>query len=297
MTVDRINFKPFGRDGDASHFGEFGSERAGTPINTKDVALIQSLAAWLTGLQDAINASKKAPYLEDMNGLLFVFAYEIFYLLTAGIPEWNVDTTYDQACIVRKPATTQLFASRIGSNIGNALPASGVTDGNWSAIYPVNFSDLLGSIGLGQIPDGLITSAKIADLAATKLTGLITAAQIQSLDVSQLTGLLALAGGGTGVGHKLVEVTTYLGNGGDNHLVPHNLGVQPDIIIISAQVGIASQVVMWAPTFQTGYSRYLNGVPSTTDIKSADATNVNLGTSVYVNANGGGFTMLSLKSQ
>lgn len=296
-TVIRKNLKQFGRDGASTNFGQFGSVNAASPLKTKDIETIQALSAWLTGFQDEVVASNKAPFLEDMNSLVLVLCYQLFYLLQEGMPEWDVDTTYFASSLARRPGTTEIWVSRVDDNTGNSIPTDMTPNFYWDLVYPVRFITLLGSIAIGQIPDGLITAAKIVSLATSQLTGLITNAQIQSLDVSKLTGILPKESGGTGKTFKLVNVTTYTGTGITGHTVPHGLSVVPDLVVIVNQAAVAAQVVMWAPTMQSGSSRWMNGTPSNNDIVAGDATNITLGTSPYVNASLGGYTMFAFKGQ
>ncbi len=113
----------FGGLGATGNFGKFGSRAAGTPINTKDIETIQELAAWTSGWQEAVLASNAAPFLEDMNSVCYVLAYQASYLLQEGIAEYNVDTTYFIGSIVKKTGTGELYRSKIDDNLGNALPS------------------------------------------------------------------------------------------------------------------------------------------------------------------------------
>lgn len=188
-TVTRKNLKLFGKDGDSSYFGQFGSGITGTQIKTKNIDTIQALSAWLNGWQDAIVTSNKAPLLEDMNSLIYVLAYQLFYTLQEGIPEYDSSTTYFIGSRVRKAGTNEVYGSLTNDNVGNALP-SAADNANWKFVYPVRFSDLVGSISLGQIPDGLITAAKIISLATTQLTGTIVNSQINDVAAGKITGQL-----------------------------------------------------------------------------------------------------------
>lgn len=129
--LTRIFQNLFGRDGDQAHFGEFGSRSAGSPFNTKDPAVIQALAAFVTnGWKDAINGSNKAPFLEDMNGLFLLIFRQIAYLLQEGNAEWDGSTTYYIGSIVKKTGTFELYGSLTDNNTGNALPSQ-TNNANW----------------------------------------------------------------------------------------------------------------------------------------------------------------------
>jgi hypothetical protein len=172
-TIIRKLLKQFGVNGDPTNYAEFGSQVAGSPVKTKDILTIQSLSAWLNGLQDAVVAGNHAPYLEDFNSLFYVLAYQVAYLLQDGIPEWDATTTYFNGSTVRNPGTGDVYQSIIDDNLNNALP-NRVDNGSWYFMSPVRFSSLLGSISAGQIPNSIITDAMIVAMAASKLTGTIT---------------------------------------------------------------------------------------------------------------------------
>lgn len=125
----------FGNAGPNTDFAKFGSQQAGSPVKTKDIATIQALAAWAQGWQDAVLAANNAPFLEDMNSLIYVHSYETAYILQEGIPEWDAGTTYFQNSIVKLAGTTQLFGSAIDNNLNNAPPPSN-SDANWTWLNP-----------------------------------------------------------------------------------------------------------------------------------------------------------------
>ena len=116
--------KMFGGLGDSGFFGKFGSKRAGSPIYTKDIPTIQQLPAFDDGLQEAVNDSNKAPFMEDFNSLFYVMSYMQKYLFQEGIPEWNTDEIYFIGSIVKNAGTSQLFMSKTDNNSGNALPST-----------------------------------------------------------------------------------------------------------------------------------------------------------------------------
>lgn len=234
--IARKNFKLFGTSGSTTNFAEFGSQAASSPVKTKDIDTIQSLSAWLNGWQSAVDSGTKAPFLEDMNGLLYVFAYEIFTILENGVPEWDATTTYYVGSIVRKPDTFELYGSLTNNNVGNALPSQ-TDSGNWQFLFPVRTSTLIGTILNAQIDSvaaskitgqltasqiltiatsqltGQISNAQISDVASSKITGLITNAQIQSLDGSKITGSIAIPAGSI-VRSMLSTGTGYVSGGG-----------------------------------------------------------------------------------
>ncbi len=127
--LTRKNLLVFGTTGSSTYFGQFGSQAAASPVETKDLDSIQQLSAWGTGWQDAV-ALGEAPYLQDMNGWMYVHSYEVAYLFQEGIPEWNTSAIYFIGSIVKKTSTFELYGSLVDTNTGNALP-SRVSDSNW----------------------------------------------------------------------------------------------------------------------------------------------------------------------
>lgn len=121
--LSRKILKLFGTDGATSNFGQFGSKTAGSPTNTKDIATIQGLTAWNEGWQDAVFGTNKAPFLEDMNSVCYVYAYQLAYLFENGVPEFDTTTTYYTGSLVRKTGTSEIYMSIGDGNIGNALPS------------------------------------------------------------------------------------------------------------------------------------------------------------------------------
>jgi hypothetical protein len=146
----RKTFIQFGAQGPTSDFGEFGSKAAGTPVTSQDPAVIQSEGAWQTGWQDAINTIDKAPYLEDMNGLHFVFSYMTAYLFQMGIPEWDSATTYFKNSVVQdNQGLGQWFVSLTDNNL-NQQPPAGASNAQWNWINAPTILD--GGVTVNAIP-------------------------------------------------------------------------------------------------------------------------------------------------
>lgn len=129
--LSRVFFRLFGSSGPTDDFAEFGSQKAGTPIKTKNPVTIQALAAWLTGWKGATLTDKNLPPLEDMNALFYVLAYMQAYNFQEGIPEWDTDTVYFTGSCVRRPNDVEIYMSAKDDNSGNALPPE-TSDANWT---------------------------------------------------------------------------------------------------------------------------------------------------------------------
>ena len=129
-TITRTPLLLFGGSGLATNFAQFGSQLAGAPLKTKDIAMIQALSAWVNGWQNAV-ATGNTPYLEDLNAVFYVLAYMQSYLLQEGVPEYDATTDYFVGSIVKHPGSSELYVSMTDANVGQALPASGSSDFSW----------------------------------------------------------------------------------------------------------------------------------------------------------------------
>lgn len=137
--IARATFVQFGLSGPTADFAQYGSQAASAPIKSKNVATIQALTAWVNGWQDAV-ALGEAPYLEDMNGLLYVFSYMLAYLFQEGIPEYDSGTTYFIGGIVKNLGNSgyvEFYSSLTDTNVGNALPTR-ADNTNWSFLYALH---------------------------------------------------------------------------------------------------------------------------------------------------------------
>lgn len=138
--ITRILHKIFGDDGSSDNFAKFGSLVAGDPIKTKDLLTIQSLPAWSEGWQSAIYGANKDLLLQDFNSFCYEHSRQMAYIFQAGVPEWNVSTTYFKGSIVQRTtgggdATGELYMSAIDNNVGNAVPTQ-ANNANWTWLNP-----------------------------------------------------------------------------------------------------------------------------------------------------------------
>lgn len=163
-TITRQTLKLFGKDGASSNFGQFGSQAAGSAVNTKAIATIQGLAAWLNGWQDAV-AAGEAPYLQDMNALIYVMCYSIAYQFQDGIADWDAGTSYYIGSLVRRVSTSEIYSSKVDDNLNQALPTAGTSDSNWQFVSGVISSNYRISGPLAM------NSQKVTGLAAATASG------------------------------------------------------------------------------------------------------------------------------
>lgn len=99
-----------------------GSTALGAPVYTNDPAVIQALAAWLTGLESQlVNApgGLSSPVMEEMNAILYLITLQLAYF-KQGIAEWDVNVTYFAGNMVQD-GTGVLWVSNTDNNTGNAL--------------------------------------------------------------------------------------------------------------------------------------------------------------------------------
>ena len=201
MATPRETFQLFGSGGPTTYFAQFGSQAASAPLKTKSIPTIQSLSAWLNGLQAAVSGGNNAPYLEDINALFYVLAYEIYYMLERGIPEWDSATTYDAGSFVQAGSgsglTGAMYFSITNSNLNNPLPTFPNNNAFWALgpyIHAANIVDQILGTQIASVPAGIITGtiadSQISGMSASKLIGLIIAAQIQSVSAAAITGLV-----------------------------------------------------------------------------------------------------------
>lgn len=99
VHITRKTAQIFGSSAGVNQISKFGSLAAGSPTYSTDPAVIQALANWLTGWFGGVEAGN-SPAIEDMNAFCYVMAYQVAYLLQAGVAEWDVATTYYKGQIV-----------------------------------------------------------------------------------------------------------------------------------------------------------------------------------------------------
>ena len=161
----------------AAAFGDFAN---GTPATTSgpaaDPTLIQSLIIWAQGWFNAVVADN-APTTEDMNAICLVFAWQIYYMLQTGIPEWDAGTNYFTGSVAQDGAGN-VYVSLIDNNLNNAL-----------------------SDGAAWTPGFAAGGTSASNVGHNILTGTTVQAQLDETDAA-LTGIVG--------GPKL---TQYLGAG------------------------------------------------------------------------------------
>lgn len=117
--ITRVSAKIFGASAGADQIKQFGSLSAGTPLSSTDPATIQALSNWLTGWYGAVIGGN-SPAIEDVNAMSYVFAYQLAYLMQAGVAEWDSGTTYYIGSLVND-GTGVVYVSITNANLNNAV--------------------------------------------------------------------------------------------------------------------------------------------------------------------------------
>lgn len=129
--ITRAIQKIFGSAAGINQRAQIGSLAAGTPNFTTDPAVIQGLANYLEGWFGVVLGGN-SPAIEDMNSLCFLFAYQLAYLMQAGIAEWETGTTYYKGSFVNVGGVS--YISLTDNNLGNAVTSST----NWTTAVKTN---------------------------------------------------------------------------------------------------------------------------------------------------------------
>lgn len=164
-TLSRVTGKVFGGSAPLDEIGQFGSAKAGTKLNTQDVATIQALPAYSTGWGSAIMTSRNFPPIEEVTGVLKTISYQNCYLLQEGIPEYDSGTNYSNTSIVKSINGTGLkfFISLQNDNQGHAL-----SDSAYWAEAVLDSGRKLGEIVTSTIP---LSDAGLHLLDGTLISG------------------------------------------------------------------------------------------------------------------------------
>lgn len=121
--LTRVLQKIFGETGGTGEFGRIGSDAAGSPTTTKDIATIQSLAQFSQGLFAITDSLNEPPRGQDINALYFLVTRQLAYLFQAGVPEWLSTGEYYAGLSYAVGSDGKLYRSKTGTdgspNTGN----------------------------------------------------------------------------------------------------------------------------------------------------------------------------------
>lgn len=138
--ITRKIMKIFGSSAGPSEIAKFGSLAAAAPAYSTDPTVIQSLSNYLDGWLGAVIGAN-SPALEDMNALCYLYAYQLAYLMQAGVAEWDSTTTYYIGSLVND-GTGIIYRSIVDNNLDNALTdAAAWTSLSYSPIASVSFAE------------------------------------------------------------------------------------------------------------------------------------------------------------
>jgi hypothetical protein len=118
--IPRKVAKQFGSTAGAQQIGVYGSFAAGSAAYSTDPDTIQGLSNYLSGWFSAVVGSN-SPAIEDVNALDFLWSYQLAYIMQAGIPEWNAQTTYYIGSIATGVGTGILYRSIQNTNLNHAV--------------------------------------------------------------------------------------------------------------------------------------------------------------------------------
>lgn len=237
--LPRVTNTIFGGTAPSQTVEQFGSfVVTGIPNYTNDPSVIQGLPAWGDGWSVAINAGNKAPYLQDMNAVLFVLSYQLSSIFQDGIPYWDAGTTYFISSFVQlNDGSGQVFRSLQDNNIGN-LPPSGSSNAFWQWTNPP-------APTVPNVGNGLLSNLLVIPNAGTPLTKIDVSADLVSV---QGTVLQTFA--------QTINITVNGANGLDTGTVTTNTLYAVYVITNasgSLQAGLVS-LSSTSPTLPAGYT-------------------------------------------
>lgn len=260
----------FGSSGGSSNFGQFGSQAASAPVTTKNIATLQSLAAWGAGWQNAV-ALGQAPYLQDMNGWMYVHSYEACYIFQDGIPEWDAGTTYYIGAVVKNLGNSgyvEYYVSLVNTNTGNALPTR-TTDANWQFDHAVKTSSGLiipGTPTNDSAPTGAV-GEWVGAVATLQNPGTAAFANLASIALTagdwDVSGLFSYNSGGGGTDRVTLALSVHSGNTATDQVDGDNMATGPTTSGTSAPTGFVS-IPSWRLSLSGSATVYLKGSSPTT---------------------------------
>lgn len=120
--LSRFTQLVFGSNAGTNQMAQYGSLAASSPERfsgtTITPSIVQALGNYLDGWFSAVIA-QNSPAIEDMNALCYLFAYQLSYLMQAGVPEWDSGTTYFTGDLVQSSGI--LFVSIANTNLNNPV--------------------------------------------------------------------------------------------------------------------------------------------------------------------------------
>jgi len=114
--IIRKNQQIFGNTGPTGVLGKFGSFRAGSPVYSTDLDILQELDAFINGWQYA-GLTGNVPAIQDMNTLCHIISRQIAYMYQMGIGEHSYDGSrpWDEFDLI-SDALGGLYSSIVNNN-------------------------------------------------------------------------------------------------------------------------------------------------------------------------------------
>lgn len=228
----------FGGQAPSDQLAAFGSMKTGTPVYSTDLSTLQT-ADFQQGWQNAVLADK-APFLEEMNGVMYGTTYQLAYLQQMGISEWLSTQTYytGSRCIA---SDYNVYKSLTDDNTGNDPILDDGT--NWVLDIPQEASALTYMTNcLISAPNGL-TSYSGNTVTVPKLSqflfpnGRNTSNDLQNINfalASSATGTISGSTSATYVAYVTSDLDVIFANN-KNYFIT---STQPTTLIDSTTQGI-----------------------------------------------------------
>lgn len=156
----RVTQKAFASTSSTNQIGVFGSLAAGSPAYTTSAATVQSLSNFLTGWFGAV-VGQNSPAIEDLNAICFLYAYQLGYILQAGIAEWDSGTTYYAYSLVNYAG--MIYISLLDSNTDNT---PGAAPTYWALYDVANLGSGAAASGTSLTADGSGNNAYVQTIPA-----------------------------------------------------------------------------------------------------------------------------------
>lgn len=171
--IARALQKIFGSAAGTNQIAQFGSLAASAPAFSTDPVAIQSFSNYLTGWYGAILGGN-SPAIEDMNALCYLYAYQLAYIMQAGIPEWNASTVYyigSKVTGVISGIGTGVVYTSLTDNNSNDNPFNGTVfdTTNWASGSASNVI----SVATGASPRSVSAAENNAVFLANSASGAI----------------------------------------------------------------------------------------------------------------------------
>lgn len=106
----------------ATNNGQFGSAQIGTKVESTDPDVLQALAAWESGWNEAVISGQRLPTLEEMQAVQYVLSYGVTGQQQWGIWPWDASQTFGIGSLTNVGGV--IYKSLQNDNTGNAPDSS-----------------------------------------------------------------------------------------------------------------------------------------------------------------------------